>query len=199
MITTSEEYRNQLFEIQKMHSPQKAVLPYANKIYSIDVKSRNIDGPTFLSVLNDHSAINIYFSIQRYVDYMDLAETACVIQYRKPNGKMGIYAVPYYDIFTYNDYGNEKIVFSWLLNGNATALSGPIEYSIQFFKVSNDGKKFVYNLNTLPTTSTILNTLNVTSEDLDGELDIPPSHYQEILSKIAQLNNQDILWIEYKN
>lgn len=196
MITTPDQYRKQLLDIQEKQFPRKAVLPYADTIYPIDLKSRVIHGPEFLSVLKEHDAENIYFSVPRYMDFMDLSQTACIIQYKKPNGKMGIYAVPFYDIRTYNKPGEEKLIFSWLLNADATAVSGPIEYSIMFFKINNAGTKFIYKLNTLPTTSVILNSLDVKDEDLDKPTNIDPTHYEEILNKIAQLNNKDIFWIE---
>jgi hypothetical protein len=54
-------------------------LPFADTIYNVDMKTRVIDSPTFLSVLKDHKAESIYFSVPRYLDYMDLSETACII------------------------------------------------------------------------------------------------------------------------
>lgn len=198
MITTLTEYREQLMEIQSYHPPRLAIMPYADTIYPINLKSREIYGPAFLSVLKDHSAQNIYFSVPRYVDYMDLAKTTCVVQYKKPDGKMGIYAVPFYDISTYNQPYEERLVFSWLLSENATAIDGEIEYSIMFFKISDDGQKFLYKLNTLPTTSRILNSLNVTSADMDGDTEISPTQYQVILDRIATLSQKDIFWLEIK-
>jgi hypothetical protein len=173
-------------------------LPSAETIYTINLKTRSIDGPAFLSIAKDHDAVNIYFSVPRYVDFMDLAQTACIIQYKKPNGKMGIYPVPFYDIYSHNEYGNEKLIFSWLLNENATAESGTIEYSVLFFKISDDGEKFLYKLNTLPTTSMILNSLYVTPEDLDGETVLEESLYKTLLDRIAAAVADDVYWVEIK-
>ena len=134
MITTPQEYRDKLWLIQTNNFPKKAILPYAEHLYNVDLKTRVIDGPEFLSVVKDHKAESIYFSAPRYVDYMDLAETACVIQYRLKDGTLGLYPVPFYDITTLNEFGHERIIFPWLLDGMATAISGPVEYSIRFFK-----------------------------------------------------------------
>jgi hypothetical protein len=93
------------------------------------------------------------------MDYIDLAETTCIIQYKLSDGTVGIYPVPFYDITTQNEYGNEKIIFPWLLSGEATSLSGSIEYSMRFYKIENISSdtekkfKFLYSLNILPATS----------------------------------------------
>lgn len=205
MITTSTEYHEKLWLIQNQNFPKKAILPKAEKIYHIDLKTRKIDSPEFLSVQKDHSAESIYFSIPRYMDYMDLAETVCIIQYRLKDGTVGIYHVPFYDITSQNQYGNEKIIFPWLLSGEATALSGPIEYSMRFFRIENLSTsetekkfKFLYNLNTLPATSTILYGMDVQTEDITGKFDIEPTIYDAILAALSEMQRQDIYWIEMK-
>ena len=168
MITTSTEYAEKLWLLQSRTPPRKAILPKAEKIYNIDLKTRQIDSPEFLSVLKDHNAESIYFSVPRFLDYMDLAETTCVIQYKLPNGKAGMYQVPFYDITTYNAPGAEKLIFPWLLSGEVTSFTGDIEYSIRFFSVEditvNPSEKkfrFLYNLNTLPAIGKILYGMDV--------------------------------------
>lgn len=198
MVTTPEEYRNKLWLIQNNNFPKKAILPYAETIYTVDMKSRIIESPKFLSVLKDHKAESIYFSVPRYVDYMDLAETACVIQYKLPNGTLGIYPVPFYDITSYNDYGNERLILPWLLDGEATSVSGLVEYSIRFFRIDDVGKKFLYNLNTLPATSQVLYGMDVINDDDTGKFDLEPTFYETLLDKISQIQNQDMYWIEIK-
>ena len=199
MITTAEEYYQELYRIQEDNFPSQAILlPSTEKIYEIDLKTRRIDSPKFLSVLKDHSAESVYFSVPRYVDYMDLAETACVIQYKRADGKVGMYHVPYYDITSQNDPGREKLIFPWLLSGYVTEISGNIEYSIKFFRINEAGTKYLYNLNTLPATSVILYGLDVQTEDFGNELLITPSAHEDLLDKISKLQNRDIYWISMK-
>ena len=198
MVTTPEEYRNKLWLIQNNNFPKKAILPYAETIYTVDMKSRVIESPKFLSILKDHKAESIYFSVPRYVDYMDLAETACIIQYKLQNGTLGIYPVPFYDITSQNDYGNERLILPWLLDGEATSISGPVEYSIRFFRIDDAGKKFLYNLNTLPATSQVLYGMDVINADNTGKFDLEPTLYETLLNKISQLQNRDMYWIEIK-
>lgn len=198
MITTPEEYREKLWLIQQNNLPRKAILPFAETIYSVDMKTRIIDSPQFLSVQKDHKAESIYFSVPRYVDYMDLSETACIIQYTLSDGTTGIYPVPFYDITTQNDYGHERILLPWLLDGKATSLSGTIEYAIRFFIIDDSGQKFLYNINTIPAKSKILYGMDVIGTNKDEAFDIPPSEYEVLLNRIAQLQNKDIYWIELK-
>ena len=81
MIITPEEYKEYLYEVQKNNFPKKETLPTTiyDKIHPIDLSSRIIDSPEYLSVMKDHKAETIYFSVKRYMDYMDLAETVCLI------------------------------------------------------------------------------------------------------------------------
>lgn len=198
MIMTPEDYKNQLWSIQKNNFPKKAIFPYVKEIYNIDIKTRKIDSPKFLSVLKDHKAESIYFSVPRYVDYMDLAETACIIQYKLKDGTYGIYPVQYYDITTFNEHGNERIIISWLLDGKATSLTGPVEYSFKFFCIDDAGNKFLYNLNTLPATSQVLYGLDVIGGDYNGDFDILPTEYEKLVAKISQIQKDDLYWIEIK-
>ena len=198
MLTTPEEYRDHLWLIQNTNFPRKAVMPYATEVHDIDIRSREIDSPEYLSVLKDHKSENIYFSIKRYVDYIDLSETACVIQYKNKNGDTGIYPVPYYDLTSANEVGNERIIFPWLLDGTATAVSGPVEYAIRFFRIDGDTKQFVYSFNTLPAKSMVLYGLDVQDEDITGKYDIAPTPYDDLVARVAALAQQDMYWIEIK-
>ena len=48
-------------------------------IYDINLDTRIIDSPKFIGVEKDHAAETIYFKVDRYYDYMDLANTICII------------------------------------------------------------------------------------------------------------------------
>jgi hypothetical protein len=54
-------------------------------VYDIDLDTREITAPKFLGVLKDHSSETIYFRINRFHDFMDLANVACIIQYTTPD------------------------------------------------------------------------------------------------------------------
>ena len=156
MVTTAQEYFANLGLLQNVNQPAYALLPSAENIYHIDVNTRTIDAPKFLSVEKDYKSETIYFAIDRYVEYMDLAQTCCIIQYNNANSKEGtrFYPVPFYDV--YKLAHADKIVFPWCLDANVTNTAGKIEFSIRFFKIGekiNDRNEveriLTYNLNTL--------------------------------------------------
>jgi hypothetical protein len=101
MVTTAQEYFANLDLLQNVNQPAYALLPSAENIYHIDVNSRIIDTPKFLSVERDYKSETIYFAIDRFVDYMDLAQTCCIIQFNNANKDQGtrFYRVPFYDIY----------------------------------------------------------------------------------------------------
>lgn len=196
------EYLDTLFDIQENNPPKLAELFFANKYYDIDLSTRKIDSPEYLSILKDHKAENIYFRINRFCDYMDLATTTCIIQYKNKNNQTGIYVVPYYDIVSFKGDINEgtidKLVFPWCIDGKASALTGDVEYAIRFYKIDETGQKLLYNLNTLPAISKIMYGMDVKDNAFDGEYDIPDLAYDFLLQEIQKLQRKDTFWIEYK-
>ena len=102
MITTAEEYNKYLYAIQDANRPVVAlVLPHDEIIYRVDLNTRIIESPEFLSVETDHTAETIYFRMARFYENIDLTTMTCVIQYVNAEGKGGIYVVPYFDVETY--------------------------------------------------------------------------------------------------
>ena len=99
MITTPKEYYDLLYRIQDENKPSLAVLlPNDEKIYEIDMNSRKIEAPKYLSVELDHRAETIYFKVGRYYDNIDLANMTCVVQYINAKGEGRVYPVPFYDV-----------------------------------------------------------------------------------------------------
>ena len=202
MITTAAEYEQYLARIQDENAPSIAILlPSDERIYNVDLNSRKIEAPEFLSVEKDHHAECIYFMVDRFFDNMDLSNTVCVIQYINAGGEERVYAVPYYDITTYYDKDHPKMIFPWAIGGEATKYAGNVEFSIRFYKINevldpNDEETiaeryFLYNLNTRPVTSKVLYGLNVSDEETYNYLaSIEDSIYQ----RIALL--EDLHWIE---
>lgn len=186
-ITTLE----QLYNVQAKNAPSNVYLPFAHNIYDIDLKTRKINGPEFISVQRDHKSEVIYFRVDRYVDYMDLANTVCVIQYIVPGDLKRVpymYIVPFYD--TSKFVKENKMIFPWNVGGITTLKSGKIEYAIRFFKVDGDGNnaKLVYNLNTLPTESKILSNIEGDGEIMKAEYDNYIGNQYETLIQQATEN-----------
>lgn len=162
MVTTAQEYNANLHLVNSANPPIFAQLPSAENIYNIDINSREIDPPQFLSVEEDHASETVYFIVDRYADYMDLADTCCMVQYINAKGNHYFYTVPFYDIYTYHK--QQKMLIPWVLDRNIAAKEGIVHFSLQFFKIIKEfnvetGKyesKIGYSLNTLPATSKIL-------------------------------------------
>lgn len=202
MITTATEYYQNLFKIQDENAPTLAnVLPSSEKIYHIDLETRTIEAPEFLSVSDDHRAETIYFTVDRYFDHIDLATTVCVVQYINAAGEGRVYAVPFYDIETFSGHRGSKnegddmpkILVPWCIEGEATKEAGDVQYSVRFYKINEGGKFFQYNLNTLPVTSKVLHGMDVITESED--YNFPASVIEEIFEKIENISRQDLFWL----
>lgn len=189
MITTAQEYFANLAVIQSANPPAFALLPIAENIYHIDINTREVEPPAFISLEKDHKSETIYFEIDRFVNYMDLATTCCVIQYNNPKGQSRYYTVPFYDIYT--KATEKKILFPWCIDAWATQAEGVVEFSIQFFKI---GTKFnnetnamdniiSYSLNTLPVKTKILKGISLKQVNTDDYY-LTPTQAQELQSRI---------------
>ena len=153
MITSLQEYYSLLYLIQDENPPELAVLlPGDEPLLRIDLDTRKIDAPEYLSVATDHRAETVFFSVNRYFDNVDLSTMSCIIQFINAAGESGIYVVPFYDI----SRGDDNMIIPWVIEGAVTAKAGSVVYSVQFFRASESSSKYSYNLNTLPATSKIL-------------------------------------------
>lgn len=72
-ITTQIEYPANLDILQNVNQPAYALLSAAEKIYDINIDNRTISNQNIVVVEKDHKSKTIYFSVDRFVDYMDLA------------------------------------------------------------------------------------------------------------------------------
>lgn len=203
MITTPEEYFAKLYQIQDNNLPTIALLlPSDETIYNVDLNSRMIEAPEFLSTETDHFAETIYFKVDRYFDNMDLTKTVCIIQYENdsavnadgdPAGGFA-YLVPFYDITHFEE--ENKILIPWAIGGPATAAAGNVTFAIRFYKFNAEGTSLTYNLNTLPATSKILHGMNVIFNENENFI-IPDTTVEMIYQEIDTIRSQtDLTWID---
>lgn len=204
----------QLLELQNKYPPTIAYLPHADEIYDINLNTRQINAPEFLSIQKDHKSKVIYFRVNRYYDHMDLSNTICVIQYITPGDESRVpytYVVPFFDVmsdFNLEDITetsrdenyisgshNPTMIFPWCIGAAATQTSGTLEYAIRFYKIKQetDGElRLVYNLNTLPAKSEILYGMEADDEAMKLEYDqITDDKY---LNLIQQFQNSKTYW-----
>ena len=186
MIIAAENYYEYLTHIQLNNQPTIAVLPSSDKIYDIDLKTRQIETPKYLSVEHDHKSETIYFKVDRFFDYMDLSQTVCIVQYITADNKARIYAVPFYDITTFAH--EDKMIIPWCIDGGATAVAGTVKYSLRFYKVNEAEQQFVYNLNTQPTSSKVLYGMEV--QEMNEDYDLSPSVYDEVVAQLTQFRKE---------
>ena len=199
MVTSALEYYSKLNLVLNENPPAYAILPTAENIYNIDLNSREIDAPPFLGVEKDHKSETIYFIVDRYADYIDLATTSCMIIYTNVNAKESrIYNVPFYDIYTYAKEG--KMLIPWCLDAAVAAAAGPVQFAIQFYKIGEAinslgiaEKVLSFNLNTLPATSKVLEGMEV--DRLDSDYLLNATQAQDLQKQIDNLvAMQDVYW-----
>ena len=191
-VISEQEYLSHLHEIQSQNPPSLVLFPSSKNIYDVNLETRQIDSPEFLSVAYDPAAENIYFRIDRFHDYMDLSNTVCVIQYYTPDGKAHVYPVPFYDVFT--EKIDNKMLFQWCIDGAATQFEGPVTYSVRFYLIEENAGKLnlIYNLSTEVAESKVLHGMQVSK--LEGDFDISAEGYDYLLSLIQNVNRDGVYW-----
>ena len=210
MITSAEEYWSMLYRIQTENAPDLALLlPREEKILNVNLESREIEAPEFLSVETDHRAETIYFKCPRFYDNMDLATTTCVIQYINAAGEGRLYVVPFYDVQTLSKYDPETgvdepmMLFPWLIEGEATKASGEVKYAIRFYKM-NGNDRLTYNLNTLVASSKVLHgmdndalyeALEEDSQEIEADANFLQSYLDQLQEWARQGWTHDVFWL----
>lgn len=197
MVTNPSDYEEMLWQIQRDAPTERAILlPKDEKIFDVNLNTRVINVPKFLSVEKDHQAETVYFKFDRYYDYTDLTTMACVIEYRNANGDTYVYPVPFYDTQIFAE--DNKVIIPWCIQGPATEKSGTVKFAIRFYAV-NENHNLSYSLRTLVAESQVLKgqstddaSISEKNIDLDNSL---LEFLQEIQS--AKMNNALALyWVD---
>ena len=200
MITTAEEYKQALLDIQQGTTVVHTTLPATEPRFHVDLDTRTITIPDefkFLATKKETKAETIYFVCDRYFDDIDLSTKTCVVQWINTDGSTtnrGLYPVTELDV----DSVDGKIIFGWQIQSESTQIPGKIEFAISFYKIGEDelGENvFKYNLTTLATSSLILDTLDVwgsttTPSMMPTELQVWLNQVNSI-AKEANDNNND--------
>lgn len=160
MIASPQEYNNLLNRLKdpNLFMPMLRI-PEDEPIYEIDLNQRKIAAPEFLSVMEDHNSEIIWFKTDRFYDNIDLYNSTCWIQYINAAKEEYFYAAPI--LVGLEEYGNEKILIPWAISKDVAKVNGTIQFSFQFFKLSEDNLRFLYILNTQVAKSKILHGLRV--------------------------------------
>ena len=151
-----------LFEV----NPKYIMLPIDEQtegLFVIDANTRKIDIPkpfsTYSGVQSDNMCEIVVFTIDRYFDYQDLADTNICVQWIRPGGTPddeGISHISLIDLETCRG----KIRFGWPLTEEITKYPGKVKFAVRFYKKDGNGK-FQYVLNTEETFLPIKAGLNI--------------------------------------
>ncbi len=201
MITSTQDYIAYLYRLQNPNRRADTVrLPPDEPLYEIDLDTRTIKAPEFLSVEYDHNAETVYFCVDRYYDNTDLSELFAVVQYENADPikeKRGyVYPVPYFDV-SGPDVPPQKMLFPWVIQGPATAFAGTVTFSVKFYRISDviidneDGtsrsvKAYDYVLNTQPTTSEVKHGFDIYANT--ENYIYPQETIDDIYQRIAEID-----------
>jgi hypothetical protein len=164
MITTPEDYKKRLEEIEKNPINTQLAIKMVNEEteskFIINADTRTISIPKQFqegaAIYRDHDSETIYFEIDRYFDSVDLYNKSCIIQYINANGGQYVFSVT--DKYISDD--NKKVIFAWDLSNNVTAYAGQVKFSVRFFSLENN--VYTYNWGTRTATITIGEGLYIT-------------------------------------
>jgi hypothetical protein len=154
------EYYAHLSELYGL-DPTYTILPIDEGMFEINANSRAITAPKVVVLQNDQLSKVVIFTVDRYVDFMDLNEAQVWVQWTAPgtNGTVreGAQKISIKDTNSLPG----KIRLAWLLDDDVTAEAGVVKYSVRFWNKDNfaDGDKVVYSLNTITSTLTITPSL----------------------------------------
>lgn len=85
MKTSQKEYNELLYVINDPNNlidePVYYRIPANEPVYTIDLNTRDVEVPEFLSVMDDHNAEVVWFKVDRFFDDVDLYGATCWIQY----------------------------------------------------------------------------------------------------------------------
>ena len=195
MVTNSKEYWKLLYSFQDKNTEfAERPVPSDEPIYNIDLNARTVEAPKYMGVINDAQAECVYFRCPRYFDSMDLTLTTCLILYRNAGGEERMYPVPFYDNITEAEEGN--ILIPWIIRGDVTRHPGPIEFAIRFYAIDADNLEFIYNLNTLPATSEVQDSITI--EDTT-DYSYAADFITQVLDRLARVEQEyNLYWLEVK-
>lgn len=207
MKTSQKEYNELLYVINDPNNLNSKDIYYRipsdEPIYSINLDTRDIEAPEFLSVQEDHNAEVVWFKVDRFYDDVDLFDATCWIQYKNALGESYV-CVTFPKVI--KESNHDVLYLPWPIYGPAAKAAGNVSFSFQFFKIGED-KKVHFSLHTKPATSKILFGLHVDLDEfLEGNIDdseINPQYsefikmFQELTNKYDKLSKKyELYWLE---
>lgn len=186
MKVSPQEYNSMLHQLRDPNEfSQFLRIPSYEHIYEINLNERKIETPEFLSVESDENAEIIWFKVNRFYDNIDLYSGACWILYTNANNESYFYSAPLQ--IASSDIGEDYLLIPWVIGNNVAKKNGDIQFSIQFFKISEDHLRYLYILNTQPTKSKILKSQGFDPSKFLGDED---KEEADVIPERAQLADE---------
>ena len=122
-----------------------------DKVSTINETKDVILDPTQINLTQESNSQFIPFKVKRYYDGFDLLNTSILIHFVNKDGyEENSSAVNVY-------YNDEYIKFGWLVNKNATAVAGALDFEIMAVGTNSKGEEYVWK--TKPNSLNILKSL----------------------------------------
>lgn len=156
------------------------MLPLGGDSFEINANKRLISNPKITVMQKDQNSTIVFFIIDRYFDYKDLATANPWVQWTLPDGVTeGATAVELTDLTIPG-----KIRLGWTLHDDVTAQKGNVKFSLRFWCKDEDGN-IAYSFNTQTAILTITESLQ---PELNNEVAVFMPHDDGLFRK-AVLNS----------
>lgn len=160
-FTSLDEYFSHMEDYLNINRYDFMLVPLDEEPCVIDANTRQIKVPAAFTkcagVQNDHMAEMVTFVIDRYFDFIDLANMTIYVQWTAQEGNKPIEGASYISVIDRESVPG-KIKFGWPLVKEFTQYAGNLKFSVRIFKRENDGT-ISYSFNTLPAFITISKAL----------------------------------------
>lgn len=127
----------------KLYNDKLFIIPFGENDFVIDANSRKIGVPqefarNGVGVEGDHFVESLYFTIDRYFDTTDFAQSniMAIVEWINANGEK-CYSPAWTKILSDDD---EKLIIGWVLTDKATKKAGIIKFSIRLYSLDEKGK-----------------------------------------------------------
>ena len=127
----------------KLYNDKLFIIPFGENDFVIDANSRKIGVPqefarNGVGVEGDHFVESLYFTIDRYFDTTDFAQSniMAIVEWINAKGEK-CYSPAWTKILSDDD---EKLIIGWVLTDKATEKAGIIKFSIRLYSLDEEGK-----------------------------------------------------------
>ena len=127
----------------KLYNDKLFIIPFGENDFVIDANSRKIGVPqefarNGVGVEGDHFVESLYFTIDRYFDTTDFAQSniMAIVEWINAKGEK-CYSPAWTKILSDDD---EKLIIGWVLTDKATEKAGIVKFSIRLYSLDEDGK-----------------------------------------------------------